>query len=247
MADYRIRMAALAIGLMTVTVANAATRVQLRIKQPSSHWTQTLFIDKGKVVVQGSNADTRPALLFDQAGNQFTFIDHGKRSYLVLDGAMVDQLSAAIYAVGLGRPAATRDSKPMSQIQTGELRSINGYRCAISRVSKSGQLGTDLCLADSGAVPMPADDYRTFRAMLIQAGKINEKAKQFPSALLAALPDVDPEQFEGLPVWVFDRDKQVSVMVIKISKGVFASETPLIPPGYRQLGLGDLLSRWQPM
>ena len=247
MADYRIGMAVLAIGLMTVTVANAATSVQLHIKQPSNHWTQTLFIDKGKVVVQGSNADRRPALLFDEARKQFTFIDHGKRSYLVLDGEMVDQLSAAIDAVGLGRRATARDSKPTSHIQTGELRSINGYRCAISRVSKSGELGTELCLVDSGAVHVPADDYRTFRAMLVQAGKINEKARQLQSGLLAALPDIDPERFEGFPIWVFDRDKQVSVMVLKISKQVFASERPLIPPGYRQLGLGDLMSWRQPM
>jgi hypothetical protein len=237
-----IRIVGLVLGLVTASMGDAATSIQLYIQNPHSQWLQTVYIDKGKVIVQSPNDDERVALLYDQGKNQFTFINHSNQSYLVLEMETFERLAEALDTVSLANLAGKRSSFAKRYLQTDEQRSINGYHCNISRISKNGLLDAELCLAGSEALQMPLGDYRTLKAMLVMAGDIIEKTEELPYEWTTLLPDLGTKQFEGLPVLVSHTDRRMTVMLRKISKCTFVPEKLSIPAGYRQADLMELLT-----
>ncbi len=234
---------ALVFGLVFSSLGCASTRLQLHIQNPQRQWIQAAFVEQGKVFLPGPAGGERVDALYDQGKDQFTFINHSNRYFLVLERKNLQQLAGILSAVGLISPAGDRSRSGKMYHQTDELRSINGYHCTVSKITKNGAPDTELCLAEPRSLKMPIGDYQTIKAMLALTGEIIEKAEQLPEKYMVSAPDLYAGKFDGFPVWLSRTDKGMNIMLLKISEAQASPKSFSIPSGYRQAGLVDLLQR----
>lgn len=84
-----------------VSVSNAATTIEFMLKQQGlADVAQAAYIQDGKVLIKAAGGDTNMDLLFQQANQTMTIINHEEKSLLDLDperiSALADQASGMI-------------------------------------------------------------------------------------------------------------------------------------------------------
>lgn len=241
MASEVTKTLALVFGLVFSSLGCASTRLQLHIQNPQRQWIQAAYIDQGKVFLPGPEGGERVDALYDKGKDQFTFINHTNRFFLVLERENLQQLAGILSTVGLIRTTGGRSRFGKMYHQTDELRSINGFHCTVSQITRNGAPDTELCLAEPRSLKMQIEDYQTFKAMLAFTGEILEKAEQLPAKFMVSAPDLYAGKFDGFPVWLSRADKGMNIMLLKISEAPAAPKSFSIPSGYRQAGLVDFL------
>ena len=263
MVGMEIRLVIIVAGMTIASLASAATAVMFDVDDKGKRAVKVAYIENDKVLLSDPDGVPYTEVLYEHDTDRFVIINHKDKSWLILNRAKVDSMSAqaegirsAITAnlspdqqeqlagmltnMGMEGFSAKQPSPGKEYINTTEMRAINGFRCSVFRVMKGSQLDTEMCVVTGDLPGMPAADYQTLKAMYVLSDYIVNKADGLPVEIGATLPDLGGGKIGGLPVSVTDIDDAVTVTLRKLTQETIDPVRLSVPSGYEETALPGL-------
>ena len=143
---------------------------------------------------------------------------------------------------GFARPPKQSEVPPIDYIKTNKSRKVNGIACQVTRLVKAGQPVTEICLAKTTAIKMPANNLQTLLSMQATAAKLAGAATPLLKRIGSQMPEFGGKNLEGLPLMVTDLSgKNRTQMTVKsVTQGDAPKGAMSIPKGYRLKQLPSL-------
>ncbi len=222
--------------------------------------TQTLYVKNQRILIKGAGGDDRVDIVFDQATQTMSIVDHVKRTYLPLDeqsvsrladraeglvSAVQEQLAAlppeqqAQLEALLGDSAMGAVTKEVPQpdpktYSRSGARTVNGIACEGIAVLKGGRKTAELCVASADAIGISADDFATVKAFQKFGEQLAARASQLAERFGARVPEFGTQKLDGLPVELKDYSgtANMAMLVTRVATDAIADRALQIPAGY---------------
>lgn len=228
------------------------------------------YIQDGKMSIRSDSAAKDTDLLYDQARSAITIVNHQDRTFMLLDEQSIaefmsgtmqmmnrvqEQLSRQMQGMspeqraqiermmgGLAQPPKQSEEPPIEYIQTNKTQKVNGVACRITSLVKAGQPVTEICLAKTTALKMPAGDLKTLLSMQATAAKLAGAAAPLLKRLGSQMPEFGGKNLDGLPLKVTDLtgNHRTQMTVKSVSQGNAPKRAMLVPKGYQPAQLPSL-------
>ena len=166
-------------------------------------------ISNGRVR-SSSPGDGSAYMIFDAGADHFTMIDVDRKSYMVFDQQHIQELVSMqkrameqMEATLANMPAAQREQmrkmmggmmggaqpgakpEPHRYVRNGKTETVAGYKCEVLEVHIGEKIVAEQCVVGQKQLGIPADDYRTMKAM-----------QEFIVKLVSQFPMVDEQIME---------------------------------------------------
>lgn len=249
-------------GLWTVSAGADAT-IELSIRDSASGAgpeLQTAYVKEGKVMVRNAGGSNKTDVLFVAGQENFKVISHAERNYIIIDkrtvqnvgNKMSDMLAKLKEQMAAQNMSAEQidklektysamlpdqESQPRKEfIDTGDSKSVNGFKCKIYKVLDDGNPAADMCVADRDSLGLSADDYDTLKAMHVFADELAAQAASMMGSMASQIPQLGAKEIDGIPVHISDSsgDTMVETHLMDISTTPFAHDLMVIPGDYQQ-------------
>ena len=228
------------------------------------------YIQNGKMSIQSNTAAKDTDLLYDKARSAITIVNHQERTFMLLDERSVtkfmsgtmqmmnrvqEQLSQQMQGMspeqraqiermmgGLAQPPKKSEEPPIEYIKTNKTQKVHGIACRITSLVKAGKPVTEICLAKTTAIKMPAGDLQTLLSMQATAAKIAGAAAPLIKRIGAQMPEFGGNNLDGLPLMVTDLagNNRTQMTVKSVSQGNAPKKAMSVPQGYRPTQLPAL-------
>jgi hypothetical protein len=259
----QIRSLVVLAGVTAATLTNAATVVMFDVDDKGKRAVKAAYIENNKVLLSDPGGVPYTEVLYEHDTDRFVIINHKDKSWLILNRAKVDsmsaqaegirstiadnlsadqqeQLSGMLANIGMEGFSTQQPSPEKEYVNTNEMRAVNGFNCSVFRVMKAGQPDTEICVATGKLPGMPVADYQTLQAMYVLSDYIVNKADGLPVDIGATLPDLGGGKIGGLPVRVTDIDDAVTVTLRKVTQQEINPARMSVPSGYEETALPGL-------
>ncbi len=244
------------------TPSSAATTINFLLKQvdQDSEVAQFAYIDGGKVLIRAAGGDPQYDLLFQQASETMTIIDHNEKTTLDIDAARVGALAnqaqgmidivrqqveqemegmseeqrqkvqAMIESLGGGQLMETPAPPQPKEVRKIGVQTINGYTCESMEVWEGDVKISEVCAAEAEEIGIPAEDYRVIEAMQAMSRKLSEQTAKITAQMGQNVPQFGNADTPGVPVQM--KDKAGNTMTItQVSAGIGNADLSK-PEGY---------------
>ena len=258
---YSIAITAAAL-LSASSLANAGIVMDMVTRDASGAETERnrIYAQSEKIrMEQGGNGDTEATMIF--LGDRFLYIDHRDKSYIVMDDAMLDQVSAKMSEAMREMEAQLAGMPPeqramVEQMMKGQMQGMMGpqidetpplrveatgsgkwksHACREYAVFEGDAKTQEVCAADLDDVEGSGEFIAAFRNMAAYITKMTE------SLPMMALDRSDPgelmERIDGFPVRTVDFENAVAVRETSLDSIVeqeLEEAMFVAPDGYRQ-------------
>lgn len=242
----RLLLAIAALTVIPATVPVAAD-VTLSYADASGEVRMTMQIaDDTLRIDNGSDVTT----LMDAGQRRIVSIQHGQRSYAVMDQAMAEKVAEQLRqatAMLERLPASARamaeqamkaqmggDGIEVSVRDTGREDQVAGYSCDVYESLRNGQVETESCVASLEDTGMPAADYAAM-----------ERVFTFATDLVTTITEASPIEvdfridwgaLEGVAVRI-EQDGEM-LTLSEISTDAVPASRFAVPTGYAQQDMG---------
>lgn len=208
----------------------------VEVKGDSSHALTRIEVSGSRMRMDSGNV----SMLVDAASGNILMLMRDKQQYMDM-GKMAQSMNAILANV----PPQMREmikqrmaahghgGVAVTYAPTGQTETIDGYSCAVYRVSVGANHNSDACLADLSAAGINAADQATVRkvfddlramAQSASAGMVSSNLNQMPVGKFPVL------------ITQYDADKVIGVTQIKgVDHGAIASADFAIPAGYSEM------------
>lgn len=220
----------------------------------------SFLIKDGKILMQGKNPQGGEfASIYDSGKNHFTIVDFGNKNYYIMDKALVDkqvrlmkeirqQMQQNMQAQLQQLPEGQRQMMqqrmdammnppkppPLKISNTGKTQSINGINCKGFDVFRGQQKVREVCVAETTAIKMAKNDYKSLRSMFAYMKDMAETmAKQTPGSIGdegAMMADM-----EGIPVEMRDLRQNYVSRLEGVSNEEISPQLFAVPAGFQQI------------
>ena len=244
------------------TSASAATTINFILKQvdQASEVAQFAYIDDGKVLIKAAGGDPKYDLLFQQASETMTIIDHNDKTTLDIDAekvaalasqaqGMIDivrqqvqqgmegmseeqqqRVQAMIEGLGGGKLMETPAPPKPKEVREIGAATINGYTCQKMEVWQGNEKTSEVCTAEPEDVGIPAEDYEVIQAMQAMSQKLRKQTAEISAQMGQNVPQFGDTETPGVPVQMKDRAGN-TMTITQVQPGV--GEVKLTKPaGY---------------
>lgn len=228
------------------------------------------YIQNAKMFFRSATTNQDTDLLYDQARSAITIINHKDRTFMVLDEQSIakfmsgtmqmmnrvqEQLNQQMKGMspeqraqiermmgGMMQPPKQAESPPIKYIKTNKSQKVSGIACQITHMVKAGKPVTEVCLAKTNAVNMPAADLKTLLSMQATATKLAGAAAPLLERLGSEMPELGGQNLDGLPLMVTDLsgNSRTRMTVKSVTQGSVPKGAMSIPKGYRPSQLPSL-------
>jgi len=222
--------------LLLSPLAYAGVVMDLVTMNASGHETERsrIYAQSGKVRMEQVDGDeTAATMIF--LGNEFLYIDHREKSYIVMDEAMLDEVSAKINEAMkemesqlASMPPAQRamveqmmqgqmqgmiaqqgSSSPVPRVESKGSGKWKSYNCRQFEVFEGTSKVEDICAADLDEVDGADEVIDSFRNMAAYISKMIESMPMISDARMN--PGELMDQIDGFPVHTIDYKNGVVV------------------------------------
>lgn len=231
------------------------------------------YIEDGKMSVQSSPKGKDSDLLYNKARSAITVINHQNRSFMLLDEQTIKKFMSGTMQMmnsvqeklnqqmkgmspeqraqiekmmgGLLQPPKKTQNIPVKYIKTNKTQKVNGISCQVTNLVKAGKPVTEICLAKTNSIKIPANDLQTLLSMKDTAIKLAGAAAPLLERLGAEMPEFGAKSPDGLPLMVTDlsANNRSRMTVSKIVQGKVPKGAMSIPKGYRPAQLPSSLKQ----
>lgn len=240
----------------------AATTINFSLKQAGqgSEVAQSAYIDDGKVLIKAAGGDPNYDLLFEQANETMTIIDHNEKTTLDINAQKVAALAnQAQGMMDIVRQQLMLEMEDMSEEQRqkvetmiaslggGQLmqvppppqpkaikdigaQTINGYSCQKMEVWEGDDKISEVCTAKPEEVGIPAEDYGVIQAMQAMSQKLREQTAKISTQMGQNVPQFGHTETPGVPVQM--KDKSGNTMTITQVQSGIGDASLSKPEGY---------------
>lgn len=218
-----------------------------------------IMIANGKLRI--NQHDSENWTLFDSVRSEMVIVDAGKREYLVLDQATIEQLTNVTAMVEQKMEEALEDVPPAQREQmrsmmegmmsnameqakanipeqtvkrTGQSRTVAGYDCTVVEILLDGVKSMETCGADPRTVDLPRVDLQTMRAMQTFAQDIAARTESILGEGLINLGDLSLDDFPIETVHFEDGSERARSTLAGIDDDSLDAELFEIPGDYKQ-------------
>ncbi len=223
--------------------------------------TQTMYVKNQRILIKAAGGDNRIDILFDEAGQTMSIVDHVKRTYLPLNeenvGKFASQAEGLVSAVQeqvaalpaeqraqleqllgdsvLGSVAKAPPQEVAKDYMKTGAREVHGIDCEGIAVLEAGTKVAELCIAHADAIGIPTTDFETLKAFQTFGERLAARASQLVERFGARVPEFGTQKMEGLPVEVRDHSATGNMImtVARVATGTIAEAAMQIPEGYR--------------
>ncbi len=245
--------------------SQAASALSYILTEAGRPAAQTVTIQSGLLWVKGAGGDPNVDLLFDRASQQGALIDHRRQRYTLVNEASVGKLASQLEDLtpllqglssqlrrlnppqrekwarlldGMPLDALAKAQKELATARieaAGQPQTIGGVRCTPKRLSVGKTADLEVCLAQPGALGLPADDAETLQALASFTLRLAQRARGLAARFGLVVASEDLDQLAGIPVRIKTLHGQRPLsLTLDQAKSVTASgQPPAIPDHYR--------------
>jgi uncharacterized protein DUF4412 len=266
-------VSAVLVAAVAISVAHAGTVIQQQEVAPGTSQTRqqvTVYVDSGKLRVEGNNpASGKYLLIFDDAKQVTWMVDFAKGTYMEFTAAQVQSMAGGMQAAMQqmqaqmanlppdqrammeqmmkqrmgGMAGGAPPTKTVRQKATGQ--KVGQFTCTSYEVMSDGQLSQEVCAAPSADLKLDPAAFETFKAL---AKFYEPLTSQIPKGTWSAPSAMD--QIQGFPVqtliYVNGQPSMewqlVSVENKALDGGLFA-----LPAGLKKMEMPQMPSMAPPM
>lgn len=195
---------------------------------------QFAYIDDGKALIKAAGGDPNYDLLFQQASETMTIIDHSEKTTLDIDAQKVAALANQaqgmmdiirqqlaqemdgmseeqrqkvqdmIEGLGGGQLIQAPDTPQPKSMKQTGEQTINGYTCQRIEVWEGDAKVSEVCTAEPEAVGISAEDYGVIQAMQTMSQKLREQTAKISAQMGQNVPQFGDADAPGVPVQMKD-------------------------------------------
>ena len=247
--------------LFVATIANAGVEMELVTTDASGQETERskIYAQDGKLRMdQAEGSGPANSMIF--LGDRFVYVDHAEKNYVVIDEAMLSEVSAQMNEAMKQMEAQLAEMPPeqramVEEMMKGQMQGMMGqqapqpapkveaigsgkwesYDCRQYAVYEGGKKAQDLCAADLDDVEGSDELIETFRAMAHYMEKMMESMPMREDN--AINPGELMDQIDGFPVHTVEYEGGVRVRetaLASIAESDLDEAMFAAPTGYRR-------------
>lgn len=247
------RIAASAFLLIFVNGAMADATIvmsEAHEKMPGGKGQTKMLVKDGRLVMEQMGQNQ--SVLFDSETNSMTQIDHGRKEYMVMDDATLDQAESQMgqmmkelekQLAGMSEqekkmvmqhmpknlPGMQKQAPKVYQVkQLGRNDKVAGYKCKMVEMHEDGALETTACVASASTLGLSKGDYATIAKMIDMMQSFADRFAQAGSGI----PSLD--EMGGLPIMSSAADGSNRSQLVSVDLGSLDAEIFEIPAEYNQ-------------
>ena len=243
--------------LFFFSAAHAATTISFMLKQVDQPQdvAQAAYIDEGKLLIKAAGGDPNFDLLFQQANETMTIIDHTEKTTLDIDAKKVETLAnQAEGMMDVIRQQLSTQMENMSEEQREQvqqmienlgggqlmtetpptqpktfkdvgIQKINGYTC-----HEGNDKVSEICTAQPADIGIPSEDYAVIQAMQVMSQKLRDQTAKISAQLGQNVPQFGDTSAPGVPIQM--KDKAGNTMTVTLVQAGIAGTSLTKPVGY---------------
>lgn len=254
--------ASFSILLLLPLIANAGVVMDMVTRNASGEETDRARIYAQSKLIRMDEVDgdqVKGTMIF--LGDEFIYVDHEDESYIVMDEAMVDDVSAQVSDAMKQMEAELANMPPeqramVEQMMKGRMEGMMGqqktpsagprieargnskwqsYKCREYEVFQGSEKTQDICAADLDDVDGADDVIEAFRGMAAYMQKMTESMPMMPDDQMN--PGKLMSEIDGFPVHTIDYANGVAtgdVSLDSVTEKDIEPDTFAAPEGYRR-------------
>ena len=244
-------------------LSSAGTQVVMMVEKGKQPTQTEIAIQDGKLRLDSreQSVDESHQMIYDSQSDSMTIIDHQRKTYSVIDAAMMNQIKQQMEMVKKQMEAQLANMPPqqremMKKMMQGKMpmmagmgekvdrkvkatgveKEVAGYECTVSEVSNNGKKVRELCVTPWSELKNNEDISATFKGMFGFFTRMMQSLSQM-APMAQEFPFAEIEQLGGFPVLINEFDgatvKETSkLMSIKDQDYAAKHFTP--PSGYKR-------------
>lgn len=260
--------AVLCAGFCSLSLFSTNVLADANITYQSGQDTQIASVKQGKVLIQVPD-DANKYMIFDQAQQTLTMIDHTQKSFTVFDEAKIASLTGQLNSMksmlqnqlknlppeqraqvaammgGIDLSDNTANKGPAATLSSKGKDSRNGHSCQSYDVIENKKIG-NICVSDESDLALSATDFETLLSMQTFMLSLARTAKDAAGDLAGDMPDFGNVKIDGLVVsGVMDNRPAEAYHLKSVDKNTAVADIA-VPAGYSEQSvesLGSLLNR----
>lgn len=249
--------------LPAIVRADTVLEFMVKKSQASAATPQSVAIKDGRIMVKAAGGDASTDLLYSQAEDSVTIVDHGERTVMTVNEAQVGRINEQAEGVepllqGLGAQIAKLspeerrkwqeiigDSVSLEKIAKGTeapepirlvalgAAKVAGVKCQKTVVREGAAPLAELCLAEAAAIRIPPSDYATIRALLALYERLAQRSQKLARRMGLAVPVITMGKVKGVPILLRDLSRDEHG-TLTLSR----IKTAPVPPGRMSIPAG---------
>lgn len=260
--------AVLCAGFCSLSLISTQVLADANITYQSGQDTQIASVKQGRVLIQVPD-DATKQMIFDQAQQTLTMVDHTQKSFTVFDEAKIASLSGQLNSMksmlqnqlknlppeqraqvaalmgGVDLSNNTADKGPAATLSSKGKDTRNGHNCQSYDVIEDKKIG-NICVSDESDLALSAKDFETLLSMQTFMLSLARTAKEAAGDLAGDMPDFGNAKIDGLVVsGVMDNRPTEAYHLKSVDKNTAVADIA-VPAGYSEQSvesLGSLLNR----
>jgi hypothetical protein len=221
--------------------AFADTRLTYKVTEGSGAAMQAMLIGHGKLRTDVSTSTTA---IVDPATSTMIVIDHGKKTFMRIGRAEIDQLVAMMKQMEqmmANMPPEVRDKMKsmmgggaaISVVNTGRKETVAGRACSVTETKMQEQIIAESCDAPFSSLRLPEADLATVVKASQMFNTLTEQLASSPIGRMISQVGIRTDVFP-LRSTVIQGTERTSSELVSVESAALSADLFAVPTGYKE-------------
>ncbi len=228
----------------------ADAQLNFNVKQNDTPQEMSIYIKGGQALItQSGNSSSQ--VLFDASAQSFTLLEHGQKSYTVINQATINQMTQLVKSMGeiaktqggvlgdvlksVGLDNGLGTTEAVTIASTGQQINIAGLSCNIHQVKKGETVQTKLCVRDS--LPIGEQESATLKSLVAFGQSISTQAGSLIAQLGVVIPTLPKQDLGGFVIGADVTEPKTQARLASIEQTALAPDDFSVPADYTETSL----------